>query len=399
MFKNMPISGSMSNARGAGAKRSGALAPRAGDARSKLLRPSQAVTKLDRRRFRGTSPNSRLSDGRQSAAAVTISSHLQDRDVSMSDSPSFVGIDVAKDKLDVFIDSTNQFFTVENTSDGIATIREQLARLSVKLIVIEHSGRYERRCAVDLMDDGLPVALVNPRQTRDFARSRNWLAKNDRIDARLLAEFAKANNPRPSEKIPQNRAELDELVGRRRQLVAMRASEKPRLQQVSSKSVRRSIEKVLRQLDAQIQDLERAIAKLIENDDDWRGHVKLLQSVPGIGPVVASTLVAELPELGKVNRQEIAALAGLAPYDHDSGRFKGKRRCFGGRWQVRSVLYMAALAARQFNPIVRALSERLLARGKSFKVMMVACMRKLLTILNTIAAAGTSWRNELVTNS
>jgi len=317
----------------------------------------------------------------------------------MNDSLSFVGIDVAKDKLDVFIDSTSQYFTVENTPAGISTIRQRLAELNVKLIVIEHSGRYERRCALDLMDAGLPVALVNPRQTRDFARSRNWLAKNDRIDARLLSEFAKANNPRPSERISQNQAELDELVGRRRQLVAMRASEKPRLQQASSRSVRQSIEKVLRQLDVQIQDLERAIATMIENDDDWRGKTQLLQSVPGVGPVVASTLVAELPELGKVNREQIAALAGLAPYDHESGKFKGRRSCFGGRAQVRCTLYMAALAARRFNPIVRALSQRLLARGKSFKVMMVACMRKLLTILNTIAATKTIWRENQLANA
>jgi len=399
MFKNTPISGSMKGARGGGAKRSGAPAPRAGDARSSVTWHLDAVSKQDRRRLRGTSPNSRLSDGRRNAAADTISSHSQDRDVSMNDSPSYVGIDVAKDKLDVFIDSTNEYFTVENTPDGVRTIHQRLCGLNVKLIVIEHSGRYERRCALDLMDAGLPVALVNPRQIRDFARSRNWLAKNDRIDARLNCEFGKANNPRISERVPQNRAELDELVGRRRQLVAMRASEKPRLQQASSKSVRQSIEKVLRQLDVQIQDLERKIAKLIENDDDWRGQVQLLQSVPGVGPVMASTLVAELPELGKVNRQEIAALAGLAPFDHDSGKFRGTRSCFGGRAQVRCTLYMAALSARRFNPIVKALSERLLARGKSFKVMMVACMRKLLTILNTIATTGTTWRNELLQNS
>src|SRR6185295_11387764 len=201
MFQNMPSSGSMSSARRDGAKRSGAPALRAGDVRSIVSGHSNAATKQDRRRLRGTSPNSRLSDDRPLAAAASVSSHLQDRDVSMNDSFSFVGIDVAKDKLDVFIDSQNAFFTVQNTPAGISEIRQRLAALNVKLIVLEHSGRYERRCALDLMDHGLPVALVNPRQTRDFARSRNWLAKNDRIDARLLAEFAKANNPRPSERI------------------------------------------------------------------------------------------------------------------------------------------------------------------------------------------------------
>ena len=153
---------------------------------------------------------------------------------------------------------------------------------------------------------------------------------------------------------------------------------------------------MLRQLDVQIQDLERRISKLIENDEDWRGKMQLLQSVPGVGPVVASTLVAELPELGKVNREEIAALAGLAPFDRDSGKFHGRRSCFGGRAQVRSALYMAAVTARRCNPIIRALGDRLKSRGKAFKVIMVACMRKLLTILNTMAATGSSWRSERI---
>ena len=315
-----------------------------------------------------------------------------------NDATTFVGIDVAKAKLDVFIDSTGEAFTVDNTAQGIASIRDRLRPLNVQRIVIEHSGRYERRCALDLMDSGLPVALVNPRQTRDFARAINWFAKNDRIDARLHAEFARRVEPRISERIPQNRAELDELVGRRRQLVQMRAAEQMRLQQADAQSVRRSIEKILRQLETQIQDLERSIAKTIENNDDWRGKAQLLQSVPGVGPVVASTLVAELPELGKVNRQEIAALAGLAPFDRESGKWKGKRTCFGGRAKVRSTLYMAALACRRCNPIIRALAERLAAAGKAFKVVMVACMRKLLTILNIMAATGQPWKPKLVLN-
>jgi len=309
----------------------------------------------------------------------------------MNDSLSFVGIDVAKDKLDVFIDSTGEFFTVANTSDGTASIRQHLAGLNIKLVVIEHSGRYERRCALDLMDCGLPVALINPRQSRDFARAINWLAKNDRIDSRLLAEFGRRVEPRPSQRIPENRAELDELVGRRRQLVQMRGAESTRLLQAQFKSIHSSIEKVLRQLDTQIQDLERRISKLIENDDDWRGKGQLLQSVPGVGPVVASTLVAELPELGKVNRQEIAALVGLAPFDRESGKWKGKRSCFGGRAQVRSTLYMATITAKRCNPIIQRLAQRLETAGKAFKVVMVACMRKLLTILNTIANTGEAW--------
>ena len=314
----------------------------------------------------------------------------------MDDALTFVGIDVAKDKLDVFIDSPAQAFTVANDADGVDALRQRLARANAKLIVIEHSGRYERRCAMDLMDADLPVSLINPRQSRDFARAINWFAKNDRIDARLLAQFARCVQPRSSEKIPENRLELDELVTRRRQLVQMRSAENNRLDQVRFPSIRSSIERILRQLDGQIQDLERKIAKLIENDEDWRGKAQLLQSVPGVGPVVASTLVAELPELGKINRQEIAALVGLAPFDRESGRWKGKRTCFGGRAQVRSTLYMATNTAKRCNPIIRAMAQRLQTAGKAFKVIMVACMRKLLTILNTMAATGQTWNPRLV---
>lgn len=308
---------------------------------------------------------------------------------------SFVGIDVAKDKLDVVIitgdDERGEHFTVSNDPKGVASIRARLKSLDVALILLEHSGRYERRCALDLMDDGYPVVLVNPRQTRDFARAINWLAKNDAIDAHLLAVYARRIQPVPSERITPNRAELDELVGRRRQLVQMRAAEHARLPQTDSRNVRRSIEKIIKQLDAQVVDLERRIATMIEDDDDWRGKAKLLVSVPGVGPTVASTLLAELPELGKANRQEIAALVGLAPFDRESGRWKGRRSCFGGRAQVRSKLYMATLAGRRWNPIIRALADRLTAAGKPFKVVMVACMRKLLVILNTILATGQPW--------
>lgn len=309
---------------------------------------------------------------------------------------SVVGIDVAKDKLDLFIDGPGEFFTVANDAQGFASIRQRLKTLHVSLVILEHSGRYERRCALDLMDAGFAVALVNPRQTRDFARAINWMAKNDRIDARLLAEFARRVQPAPSARIPEKQAELDELVGRRRQLVQMHVAESNRLQQAWSKKVQRSITNCLAQLERQIQTLEKTIATLIENDDDWRGKIQLLQSVPGVGPVVASTLVAELPELGKINRQEIAALVGLAPFDRESGAWKGKRSCFGGRVQVRTVLYMAVITAKRCNPVIRALAERLTAAGKAFKVVMVACMRKLLTILNHMAATGHSWNSTSV---
>lgn len=302
-----------------------------------------------------------------------------------------VGIDVAKDKLDVFVGATGESFTITNDDEGITMLRRRLQPHAVRLIVIEHSGRYERRCALDLMDDGFTVALVNPRQTRDFARAINWMAKNDRLDAKLLAEYARRCDPRPSPRIPENRAELDELVSRRRQLVHMRSAERTRLKQAWAKSVMRSIQMSLKQLDAQILKLEARIAALIENDDDWRDKAQRLQSVPGVGKTVARTLIAELPELGQVNRQQITALVGLAPYDRESGTWRGKRSCFGGRARVRSTLYMAAITARRCNPIIRHLADRLTAAGKPFKVVMVACMRKLLVILNHLLATGQMW--------
>ena len=311
-----------------------------------------------------------------------------------------VGIDVSKDTLEVFVDSAGESFAVPNTAEGVAELARRLLALAApaSLVVVENTGGYERRCALDLMDAGLPVALVNPRRTRDFARAIGWLAKNDRIDARLLAEFGRRIGPEPAAKVPPERALLDELVGRRRQLVAMRAAESTRLKQASGKAVVASLEKHLRQLGAQVHDLERRIAKMVEDDDDWRGRAELLRSVPGVGPAVAATLVAELPELGSAPPKRIAALAGVAPYDDDSGRRRGRRRCSGGRASVRAVLYMGALAARRYNPDVRALADRLEAAGKPFKLVMVACIRKLLTIAGAVLRRGTPWVPNVIPN-
>ena len=310
-----------------------------------------------------------------------------------------VGIDVAKDKLDVYLDASEEWFTVENTSPGIAALRVRLEGHDVKLIVLEHSGRYERRCASELLEAGFAVALINPRQARDFARAINWFAKNDRIDARLLAEFGRRVEPRVSEALSKERAELDELVGRRRQLVQMRAAEQTRQQQAESRSVQQSIQTILRQLDRQIEKLEKQIGQCLDRNDDWRAAARLYQSIPGVGATLSSALVAEVPELGKINRQQIASLIGVAPFDRESGRWKGKRHCFGGRAQIRSLLYMAALTARRCNPIIQQLAERLKAAGKPYKVVMVACMRKLLTILNVIAATGKPWNHQSTISS
>ncbi len=242
------------------------------------------------------------------------------------------------------------------------------------------------------MTHGFEVSIVNPRQPRDYARCQNLLAKTDAIDAFVLASFAQVIGPRASRLPSANQLLLDEMVARRRQLVRMHAQEDNRLQQAFEKRIRTSIERVMRLLERQRDDLDRAIAALIDRDDDWRAKLELLRSVPGVGDVTASTLVAELPELGRLNRGEIAKLVGLAPVNHDSGAHRGERHIQGGRSTVRCVLYMATLTARTFNPLIRATSDRLTRAGKPFKVVMTACMRKLLTILNTMARTGEKWR-------
>jgi transposase len=226
---------------------------------------------------------------------------------------------------------------------------------------------------------------------RDFAKALGRLAKTDKIDAETLALFAQCVQPRPTQKTPEKQQELDALVTRRRQLVSLRSMEKMRRPQAVHKTACRSIDKLLKVLDGQIAALDKAIARLIEADDDWRAKRDLIESVPGVGPTTSATLVAELPELGRLNRQEIASLAGLAPFNHDSGKYRGQRRIRGGRAPLRATLYMAALAAKRCNDALRTFAQRLHKAGKPFKVVMTACMRKLLTILNTLIRTGTPW--------
>jgi transposase len=309
---------------------------------------------------------------------------------------AFVGIDVAKRHWDVCLLPAGRTWQVPADDDGLARLLEELRPLGRVLVVVEATGGYERRLAGDLMTAGIHVAVVNPRQTRDFARSLGRLAKTDRLDARMLAEFALRVRPRVSDKISEKQAELDELVARRRQLVGLHAAEKTRLHQAQVKPVRKSVGHLLDLLRKEIDELDRLLAKLIEADDDWRDRFRILESTPGIGDVVGATLVAELPELGKLNRQAIAALVGLAPLNRDSGAFRGKRAIWGGRAAVRAALYMAALTARRCNPIIKNFAQRLEHAGKPFKVVMVACMRKLLIILNTMVRKRTPWNPQLI---
>lgn len=309
----------------------------------------------------------------------------------MTTTPVHVGVDVAKARLDVCVLPTGQTLSVNNDDDGIAQLIAVLKQYPVALVLLEATGRYERRVASELLEAGFNVALVNPRQARDFARALGKLAKTDKIDAATLAAFAQLGHARLCEKQPENRTLLDDLVTRRRQVTQMMAMEKTRAQMPQDKATRAMIAKVVRLLEQQREDLDRRIAELIESDDDWKNKRDLMCSVPGIGVTTASQLVADLPELGKLNRQQIAALVGVAPINRDSGTLRGKRTIFGGRASVRSALYMAAFCAMKFNPVIRCFAERLRAAGKPFKVVVVAAMRKLLTILNVILKENQPW--------
>jgi len=323
---------------------------------------------------------------------------MNDDATSCSGPPVFVGIDVSKRKLDVclLIGSSKQLLSFDNTVGGISSLIDRLRSQQIQLIVLEATGRYERRCGVELMTHGFEVAIVNPRQPRDFAKATGQLAKTDAIDAFILATFGKVIGPRISQLPSEHQLLLDEMVARRRQVVQMHAQEGNRLQQAFDKKIQSSIKRIMRLLDQQREDLDRQIARLIDRDDDWRGRLELLKTVPGVGDVTASTLVAELPELGKLNRQQIAKLVGLAPINHDSGKSRGERHIIGGRSTVRCTLYMATLTARTFNPLIKAMADRLTRAGKPFKKVMTACMRKLLTILNTMARTGEKWRTPCV---
>jgi transposase len=258
-------------------------------------------------------------------------------------------------------------------------------------VTLEASGGYERLVIAELLDRGYHVALANPRQVRDFAKATGILAKTDALDARVLARFGQVVQPRCLEKPSGSQTELQQLVERRRQLIELRTAESNRLEHATAKVAKRSIQAVLKLLEKQTEELEEQISKLVDKHPDWKQKADILKSVPGIGDVTAFSLLAELPELGQLNREQVAALAGLAPYNHDSGKLKGKRAISGGRAEVRTALYMASLAAACHNPAIRPFYTRLRAAGKCFKIAITACMRKLLTILNTMIKNNAAW--------
>ncbi len=309
----------------------------------------------------------------------------------MTELSNFVGIDVSKNSLDVATLPQGKPATFSHDTKGRSQLIKTLPKPGDCLIVVEATGGYERLLVADLVSAGHSVAVVNPRQVRDFAKALGILAKTDRIDAAVIAKFGQQVRPRPLAETHEKQGEIDQLVTRRRQLIDFRTAEKNRQKMAHSKTVKLSLQQVLNVLDNETKRLEKEILELVESDDEWKRKSDICIGVPGVGQVTTTTLIAELPELGDVNRQQVSALAGLAPFNRDSGAFKGKRAIFGGRRSVRSVLYMAALSARRYNPVIRNFADRLEKEGKPPKVILTACMRKLLVILNTMIKNNTPW--------
>src|ERR1700722_12508564 len=372
---------------GADAERSEASAPPEACGRSIAPRSSEAVAEQGRRRPAGTNPNSRQSRGPSRPA----SSHSRDRGLSMQNVTSFFGIDVAKASLDLYRSDEEKYFSVANDSKGHRKLLTLLPPAGQCLIVVEATGGYQREVVMHLVEQGHLVAVVNPKRVRDYARASGAQAKTDCIDARVLANFGAAFRPRTVENPSEKQQLLTACVLRRRQLVDLRAIEKNHRESAPSQSIRKNIQKVISVLDQQIRQIEQQIENLLESDEQWKNKAEIIASVPGAGPVLTATLMTELPEAGRLNRKQIAALAGLAPYNHDSGKFAGKRRISGGRSALRKVLYMAARAATKYNPPIRELYRRLLKAGKANKIAIVACMRKLLTIINQLLKTNTPW--------
>ena len=303
----------------------------------------------------------------------------------------FVGIDVSKSTLDVCIEPAVQTLHVAYDEAGIKQIAVRLKEVNPALIVMEATGGLEVRIATELASQGLPVAVINPRQARDFAKATGQLAKTDKVDAAMLAAFAQAIRPQVRSLKDADTRALDDLVTRRRQLIDMRVQETLRLGTAASKPLEKSLNKHIVWLDKRIAEIDTDLANRLRKSDVWRTKDDLLRGIPGVGPVTTLTMLAKCPELGLLNRREIAALTGVAPLANDSGKHRGKRFIWGGRADVRAVLYMAAISAIQHNDAIKAFAERLKKAGKPPKVVIVACMRKLLTIMNSMLKNNTPW--------
>ncbi|AJP73567.1 IS110 family RNA-guided transposase [Sphingomonas hengshuiensis] len=304
---------------------------------------------------------------------------------------TYVGIDVSKDRLDVHVSPAGEAWTVGRDAEGLETLVARLGASAPLCIGLEATGGYETVVAAALGAAGLPVAVINPAQIRHFARAMGKRAKTDPIDAAVIARFVEATRPPPRALADTETRALADLVARRRQIIAMMVSERQRLRRATLLPLRKSIERLLAALQKELSDLERTIDEAVRGSPLWRDQEALLTSIPGVGPTTARTLLAELPELGQLGRRQISALAGVAPWTRQSGQWRGKAMIGGGRPTVRSALFMAALVASRYNPVLQALYQRLVASGKPKKVALIALARRLLTFANAILRSKSPW--------
>lgn len=311
----------------------------------------------------------------------------------MDDSKVFVGIDVSKAQLDVGFNPVSKNFSFANGERGINNLVDRLQKTKPNLIVVEATGGYEMKVVAVLAASNFPVAVVNPRQVRDFAKASGKLAKTDAIDSNILADFAKAIKPEIRQLPDSTTEELKALVARRKQIIEMLTAEKNRLAR-ALQNVVPEIEEHIVWLENRLKNIDDDLSKAIRKSPIWKEKDNLLRSVPGIGPIVSFNLLANLPELGTLNRKQIAALVGVAPFCRDSGTLKGKRTVWGGRANVRSILYMGTLSAIRCNQTIKQFYQHLIKAGKAPKVAITACMRKLLTILNSMVKHNTPWQNQ-----
>jgi len=305
-----------------------------------------------------------------------------------------IGIDVGKAQLDITIYEREVYFTVENSPQGIRQALGRLGRYRLARIVIEATGRYEHAFVEAALDKGLPVIISNPLLIRRYAGAVGQLAKTDKIDSRLIAEYAAVIGPPVRKHKSKITIKIKDLLVRRRQIIEMTTMEKNRYQ-IMPRFLRADIQRVIHHLQRQLEKIDTQLNALVEKEDTWREKRDILLSMPGIGPVVVNTLLGDLPELGELTGKQIAALTGVAPYNRDSGKLRGKRRIRGGRASVRTTLFMAVLCSVQHNPVIKAFYRRLVAQGKHKKVALTACIRKMIIMLNAMVRDGKRWQENM----
>ena len=341
----------------------------------------EPVGSLIRRRVHVRNPNSRMGHYKQRARICKEGINME----------NYIGIDVAKHSFDLCCLGQKNIQQFENDKKGIKKAAKMLSKGKPKLIILEATGGYETMLAAELHLAGLPVAVVNPARIRAFAKANGQLAKTDKLDASVIALFAAKMQPPAQEQIDKNSRKMKALVARRNQLIRLRTAESNRREHIFNKTIAHSLNRMLRTIDREIQKIEQKITEQLANTPELKAKAEILDSAPGIGQTTAAMLVTEVPELGRLNRRQIAMLVGVAPINRDSGTFRGKRMTGGGRRSVRTRLYMPTLAAIRHNPVIRLFYERLLAKGKTKMTAIIACMRKLITILNTMVAKNQEW--------